>query len=58
MDTRAIGVFDSGVGGLSAVRALRALLPGEDILFLAARGAARIYAPCLPPEHAYCTAGA
>ena len=35
MDTRAIGVFDSGVGGLSAVRALRALLPGEDILFLA-----------------------
>ena len=33
MDSRPIGVFDSGVGGLSAVRVLRALLPGEDILY-------------------------
>jgi len=30
----AIGVFDSGVGGLTVVRALRAVLPGEDIIYL------------------------
>ncbi|MBA3461365.1 MAG: glutamate racemase [Deltaproteobacteria bacterium] len=29
-----IGVFDSGVGGLTVVRALRAALPGEDIIYL------------------------
>ncbi len=29
-----IGVFDSGVGGLSVVRALRAALPGEDFIYL------------------------
>jgi glutamate racemase len=27
-------VFDSGVGGLTVVRALRAVLPGEDIVYL------------------------
>jgi glutamate racemase len=30
-----IGVFDSGVGGLSVLRALRAELPGEDFVYLA-----------------------
>lgn len=35
MDNRPIGVFDSGVGGLTAVRVLRKLLPGEDILYFA-----------------------
>jgi glutamate racemase len=30
----AIGVFDSGVGGLTVVRALRQTLPGEDIIYL------------------------
>ena len=30
----AIGVFDSGVGGLTVVRALRSVLPGEDIVYL------------------------
>lgn len=30
----AIGVFDSGVGGLTVVRALRRALPGEDIVYL------------------------
>ncbi len=30
----AIGVFDSGVGGLTVVRALRKALPGEDIIYL------------------------
>ena len=29
MDKRAIGVFDSGLGGLTALRELRRLLPGE-----------------------------
>ena len=30
-----VGVFDSGVGGLSVLRALRAALPGEDFVYLA-----------------------
>src|SRR5512134_2803612 len=29
-----IGVFDSGVGGLTVVRALRRVLPGEQIIYL------------------------
>jgi glutamate racemase len=29
-----IGVFDSGIGGLTVVRALRRLMPGEDIIYL------------------------
>ncbi len=29
-----IGVFDSGVGGLTVVRSLRTVLPGEDIIYL------------------------
>ena len=35
MDARPIGVFDSGVGGLSILRQIRSLLPREDVLFLA-----------------------
>ncbi|MHB1295581.1 MAG: glutamate racemase [Anaerolineae bacterium] len=35
VSSRPIGVFDSGVGGLSVVRALREELPGEPILYLA-----------------------
>jgi len=31
---RPIGVFDSGLGGLTVVRALRALLPAEQIVYL------------------------
>lgn len=31
---RPIGVFDSGVGGLTTVRELTRLLPGEDIIYL------------------------
>ena len=31
---RPIGAFDSGVGGLTVVRALRRVLPGEDIVYL------------------------
>ncbi|MEG0803950.1 MAG: glutamate racemase [Pygmaiobacter sp.] len=33
MDRRPIGVFDSGLGGLTAVKELSALLPGEDIVY-------------------------
>lgn len=34
MDTRPIGVFDSGLGGLTAVRALDDILPAEDVVYL------------------------
>jgi glutamate racemase len=34
-DPRPIGVFDSGVGGLSVAREIRRELPGEDLLYLA-----------------------
>ena len=33
MDTRPIGVFDSGLGGLTAVRVLRRILPEEDLIY-------------------------
>lgn len=33
MDDRAIGVFDSGMGGLTAVRELIRRLPGEDVVY-------------------------
>ncbi len=33
MDTRPIGVFDSGLGGLTAVRSLRQILPEEQIIY-------------------------
>jgi glutamate racemase len=33
-DPRPIGVFDSGIGGLTVVRALRDLLPREKIMYL------------------------
>lgn len=35
MDKRAIGVFDSGLGGLTAAEEFSRLLPGEDIIYLA-----------------------
>ena len=38
MDARAIGVFDSGLGGLSAVRHLQNLLPGENIVYFGDTG--------------------
>lgn len=33
MDARPIGVFDSGLGGLTAVQVLRRILPGEDLVY-------------------------
>lgn len=38
MDNRAIGVFDSGLGGLTAVHALRQLLPQEDVVYFGDTG--------------------
>lgn len=38
MDRRPIGVFDSGLGGLTAVRELRSILPGEDIVYFGDTG--------------------
>ena len=38
MDRRPIGVFDSGLGGLTAVRELTALLPNEDIIYFGDTG--------------------
>src|SRR5216684_5583681 len=33
-DLRSIGVFDSGIGGLTVVKAVRDLLPNEKIFYL------------------------
>lgn len=38
MDERPIGVFDSGLGGLTAARALAEILPGEDLLYFGDTG--------------------
>ncbi|NCB51492.1 MAG: glutamate racemase [Clostridia bacterium] len=38
MDNRPIGIFDSGVGGLTAVKALRRLLPNEEIIYFGDSG--------------------
>lgn len=41
MDDRPVGVFDSGVGGLSVLKAVRSELPSEDFIYVADSG----YAP-------------
>ncbi len=38
MDNRPIGVFDSGLGGLTAVRELRRILPDENIIYFGDTG--------------------
>ena len=38
MDNRPIGVFDSGLGGLTAVREIMAQLPAEDIIYFGDTG--------------------
>ena len=38
MDQRCIGVFDSGLGGLTAVRELRRVLPKENIVYFGDTG--------------------
>ena len=41
MNNRPIGIFDSGVGGLSILKHIHRLLPNEDIIYVADSG----YAP-------------
>ena len=38
MDNRPIGVFDSGLGGLTAVRRLHEAMPAEDIIYFGDTG--------------------
>lgn len=38
MDNRAIGIYDSGFGGLTALKRLRELMPEEDIIYFADSG--------------------
>ena len=38
MDQRPIGVFDSGLGGLTALRELRRILPGEELVYFGDTG--------------------
>ena len=38
MDKSPVGVFDSGLGGLSTVRALKSILPNEDIVYFGDTG--------------------
>ncbi len=38
MDLRPIGVFDSGLGGLTCVKRIMELMPGEDIIYLGDTG--------------------
>lgn len=38
MDTRPIGVFDSGLGGLTALRELARLMPEEDLIYFGDTG--------------------
>ncbi len=38
MDNRPIGIFDSGLGGLTGLMALRALLPEEDLIYFGDTG--------------------
>lgn len=34
MNDRPVGIFDSGIGGLTVMRAIRDQLPGEDLIYL------------------------
>ncbi len=38
MSSSPIGIFDSGIGGLSVLRAIRALLPAESLIYFADQG--------------------
>ena len=38
MDNRPIGIFDSGLGGLTCVRKVMEIMPGEDIIYFGDTG--------------------
>lgn len=50
MDSRPIGIFDSGLGGLTALKELRRLLPQENLIYFGDTGrvpyGARSPKPC------------
>ena len=48
MDKRPVVIFDSGLGGLTAVKALHELLPEEDIIYFA--DSARVPYGCRTPD--------
>lgn len=50
MDNRPIGVFDSGLGGLTVVRQLLEQLPAEDIVYFGDTGAGALRHP-QPGDH-------
>ena len=41
MDNRPIGIFDSGLGGLTCVKKVMEILPGEDIIYFGDTGRVR-----------------
>ena len=57
MDNRPIGVFDSGLGGLTGVRELRKRLPHEEIIYFGDTGRVP-YGSRSPADHpAVCPSG-
>ncbi len=34
MDTRPIGMFDSGIGGITVLKEVKRVLPNEEIIYL------------------------
>ena len=38
MDNRPIGIFDSGLGGLTCVKKVMEIMPGEDIIYFGDTG--------------------
>ncbi|MEI3085612.1 MAG: hypothetical protein V8S87_06150 [Oscillospiraceae bacterium] len=40
MDNRPVGIFDSGFGGLTALKALREMMPDENIIYFGDNGRA------------------
>ena len=60
MNDAFIGVFDSGVGGLSVLREIRGTLPNENVLYVADSGAAPYGEPSAEFTTArdqFCTSG-
>ena len=56
MDQRPIGVFDSGLGGLTAVREMRRLMPSENIIYFG--DTSRVPYEIMGPEVSLVNAGA
>ena len=57
MDNRAIGVFDSGLGGLTTVKELHRILPKEDIIYLGDTGQGTLRFPQQRNDYQVCQTG-